>query len=125
MSGFELDEDGRPRAAFVFRDTYTGFRGHFPGNPVLPAVCTIQAALVLLSEWRSCDVRLARISSAKFYSMVTPGMQVQFACTMYEPDGAEAKATVEANTSEDRVAKLSLSAVCEPREEAADHAPQE
>ena len=47
---FDLTEadDGSLTARFVFPAEFTGFRGHFPEQPVLPAVCKIQAVVAML-----------------------------------------------------------------------------
>jgi 3-hydroxymyristoyl/3-hydroxydecanoyl-(acyl carrier protein) dehydratase len=53
------------------------FAGHFPGNPVLPAVAVIDASLELLRRiLDKPSVELKSIHSAKFVSLISPGMPV-------------------------------------------------
>ena len=54
------------------------FEGHFPGNPILPAVGIIDATIELLRAARKLeDLRVSRIVSAKFTSPVFPGAKVE------------------------------------------------
>ena len=48
------------------------FRGHFPGQPVLPGVCSIEIIRESLSIMTGRDVHLCKISQCKFTGMVNP-----------------------------------------------------
>jgi len=48
------------------------FQGHFPGNPILPGVATIQILKELLSEHLGCNISLARAANIKYLSFVNP-----------------------------------------------------
>ena len=48
------------------------FRGHFPGQPVLPGVCSIEIVRESLSIMMGRDVHVCRISQCKFTGMVNP-----------------------------------------------------
>lgn len=48
------------------------YRGHFPGNPVLPGVCTLQIIKECLSEQLNLTYRYDRISSCKYLSAINP-----------------------------------------------------
>jgi 3-hydroxymyristoyl/3-hydroxydecanoyl-(acyl carrier protein) dehydratase len=72
LSRLTRDTGGTWAASFVFPPRYAGFRGHFPGDPVLPAVCMIEAALAVLSAAREAPVRLVGIPSAKWLAPVRP-----------------------------------------------------
>lgn len=65
-------EDGRVRGVFSFSPDFPAFEGHFPGQPVLPAV--VQVAAVRLLAARHLDVKLIPVSlnRAKFKAMVGP-----------------------------------------------------
>jgi 3-hydroxyacyl-[acyl-carrier-protein] dehydratase len=65
------DEDGKITAQISFPKSFTGFKGHFPGKPVLPGVCKILSVLVLLELALKRRVRLKTIVLAKFLSLVT------------------------------------------------------
>ena len=48
------------------------FKGHFPGNPVLPGVCTLQIAKELLCGALGKDLRLAKSSNIKYPGFISP-----------------------------------------------------
>lgn len=50
--------------------------GHFPGQPVFPAVVLLEAVRGVLAE-ATPDLRLLAVSQAKFLRPVTPGMAVE------------------------------------------------
>ncbi|MCC8194260.1 MAG: hypothetical protein LIP28_06420 [Deltaproteobacteria bacterium] len=58
-------------ASFVFDADFAGFDGHFPGNPVVPGVAQIMAAVLTAAPDR--EARLRRIGRSKFLGMVLPG----------------------------------------------------
>jgi len=77
-------------ARFLFPEDFIGFQGHFPQNPVLPAVCEIQLALAMLEAWKEKRVILREIVFAKFSSPVTCNEEVVCSCSVGMEDGGEA-----------------------------------
>ena len=57
------------------------FQGHFPGNPVMPGVLTIQAmvqaAEIFCHEQSMTIPTLAQLKKARFKKMITPGDQLK------------------------------------------------
>lgn len=49
------------------------YRGHFPGHPVLPGVCTLQLVRECLDRGTGRRFRYAAIRECKFLGMVVPG----------------------------------------------------
>lgn len=72
LSRLTRDAGGAWSATFVFPSCYAGFRGHFPGDPVLPGVCMIEAVLAVLAAAQEAPVRLAGVTSAKWLAPVRP-----------------------------------------------------
>lgn len=71
-----LEGDRGYELAFRFDERFTGFQGHFPGHPVLPAfvqLLTGQCALCIRSgrNWR-----LRRVDRSKFLKTILPGRPV-------------------------------------------------
>ena len=58
-------------ASFLFAETFAGFDGHFPGNPIVPGIAQIMAAVQTASPDGS--FRLRQVSRGKFTDMVRPG----------------------------------------------------
>jgi 3-hydroxyacyl-[acyl-carrier-protein] dehydratase len=51
------------------------FDGHFPGQPVLPGVCTLEIIKDCISNIRHNRVMLSGISQCKFTGMVDPRVE--------------------------------------------------
>lgn len=50
---------------------------HFPGNPILPGICMVQAILVAGAMIRGVnDLRLVRLKNAKMMQPIQPGDKV-------------------------------------------------
>lgn len=71
-------EQGAVIGQFVFPADYLGFTGHFPGHPVLPGVCMVQAAVALLAAWHHAPVTLDEVVTAKWFAPVKPGAELTF-----------------------------------------------
>lgn len=69
-------EDGRITAQISFPKSFTGFKGHFPGNPVVPGVCKVLSVLVLLELALKQKAYLKTIVLAKFLSLVACEQEV-------------------------------------------------
>jgi 3-hydroxyacyl-[acyl-carrier-protein] dehydratase len=66
---------------FRFGDDFTGFRGHFPGYPILPAVVMPRLALALAGMRLDRPLTLRKIESAKITRAVFPGQPVRVEVT--------------------------------------------
>ena len=60
---------GELMVSITFPSEFSGFKGHFPGRPIVPGVCMVQAVLVSLGK----DVRLKQLVSAKWLVPVSSG----------------------------------------------------
>jgi len=58
-------------SVMIIRD-HPVFKGHFPGNPILPGVCTLQITGELLSKYVDQKLKLIKSESIKFMSLVIP-----------------------------------------------------
>jgi 3-hydroxyacyl-[acyl-carrier-protein] dehydratase len=94
MSDLGEAEAGELRAYFSFPPDFIGFQGHFPGRPILPAVCEVQAALAMLHAWRGERVRVREITMAKFAAPVSPDEEVRYLCSVTMEDSHQALAKV-------------------------------
>lgn len=48
------------------------FKGHFPGQPVVPGACMVQLVKDVLRTALNADVFLKRAANIKFISIITP-----------------------------------------------------
>ena len=70
-------ENGLFTASITFPDDFSGFQGHFPGNPIVPAVCQASAVEVLARKCFYNDLlRIAKISAIKVHTPILPGQKV-------------------------------------------------
>ena len=81
--------EGIVTARFLFSDGFIGFQGHFPGRPVLPGVCKIQAVMVIMQTWYKRKIKLKEIISAKFFSTVTCREELVFECREHAENNNE------------------------------------
>ena len=50
------------------------YKGHFPGNPVVPGVCQVQIVKELVSEILETDLVICKSDNIKFLSMIVPSV---------------------------------------------------
>lgn len=64
--------DNECSVSFLLRPEHAIFKGHFPGNPVLPGVCMIQIIKDVFSNARGRNVRLITVQQVKFLEIIVP-----------------------------------------------------
>jgi 3-hydroxyacyl-[acyl-carrier-protein] dehydratase len=65
-------QSGKAEAVILLHKDHDIFRGHFPGNPVLPGVCMVQIMKELISDILQKDVILTEANTIKFQNPVNP-----------------------------------------------------
>ena len=86
-------EDGWVRGRFRFLPGFKGFEGHFPGNPILPAVVQMLAAQVLIEQSVARPLVLRRVVNAKFRQQIRPEEEVCVAFRLRPKTGAHSYET--------------------------------
>lgn len=71
VQGIEKAENGISARIHLDKD-HEIFRGHFPGNPVMPGVCMIQIIKELTEEATGKDLFLSVSSNIKFMAIINP-----------------------------------------------------
>ena len=79
LEGFEVKDDWVV-AQISFPESFSGFQGHFPDQPVLPGVCQIALAMVMAERMRGTRQKLAEVVNAKFVAMVLPNQPLRIEC---------------------------------------------
>jgi 3-hydroxyacyl-[acyl-carrier-protein] dehydratase len=100
--------EGQVTASFIFSPEFTGFQGHFPGRPVLPGVCMIQAAVVMLQIREKTKIRLKEIVLAKFFSSVSCGEKLVIDCRERMKKGNEILVKAVVSSDNKKIAELKL-----------------
>ncbi len=63
-------------ARFCFPEDFIGFAGHFPGDPILPGIAQIMAAVCAAEREEPAYPALRAVKLCKFLSPVRPGQEV-------------------------------------------------
>ncbi len=110
-------EDG-VRGRFEFPESFIGFAGHFPNNPVLPGICKIKAALILLEQQYGTAVEIKEIVRAKFFSPVSVNQPLDFICREVSADRAHRVVSINITGDEEKkIAFLKLGVVLAKRDQ--------
>ena len=85
------------------------FKGHFPGNPVMPGVCMIQIIKELTEEATGKNLFLSVSSNIKFMAIINPekNADLQIAIDISQENG---EVKIKNTTSFDDTVALKLSA---------------
>ena len=94
---------GEASAEILFPGSFTGFRGHFPEQPILPGVCQISTAVAMAERMSGKRLTLVEVVNAKFVSIVRPNQLLQVQCWL-----AADLLTANLSSSGTRIAELKL-----------------
>ena len=61
---------------FHLSPSFCGFDGHFPGNPILPAVAQVMIAREAINTRTASNWSIVKMSRAKFQNMIPPGIVI-------------------------------------------------
>ena len=100
-------------ARFCFPKDFLGFKGHFPAKPILPGVCKIQAAVLMLEEIKRKPVRLKEIILAKFFAPVSFSEEIIFSLKESSNYDCEEDIDVLVNSNSTKIAQLRLKVAIE------------
>lgn len=89
-------------------DKHSIYQGHFPGNPVLPGVCTLQIIKECLDELMGTTLQYAQVSSCKFLSAINPTLtpRLQIALTAKPLEDGQIQLVAEGKTGDTDFIKL-------------------
>lgn len=68
----EEKEDGKREIEIELNPGHALYQGHFPGQPVVPGVCTLQIIKESAERIVNRPLQYAQIASSKFLSAVNP-----------------------------------------------------
>ena len=73
---------------YVFPAAFCGFQGHFPQNPVLPAIVQLMTARHSIAEKVGQDLLITKVTRAKFQKVITPDIPVTVIWTLRQQEDA-------------------------------------
>ena len=114
---FDLSEsrEGNINARFIFPSDFSGFKGHFPGRPILPGVCKIQAVIAMLEKWHKENVFLTEISMAKFFAPVCDNQEIIISSGKIDKVSDEPKIKASVISGGKKIADLQLKLLVKDR----------
>lgn len=59
-------------AVIMINEKHDVFKGHFPGNPIMPGVCMMQIIKELTEEITQFPLMLQTLSNVKFMALINP-----------------------------------------------------
>ena len=83
---FEASANRSARAAWVFKRSFSGFKGHFPTTPVCPGVCLVEAQLCAAERMLGQRVELREIANVKFLWPAFPERRIDGVLNLKELD---------------------------------------
>jgi len=96
ISSFEFsDAKDRISARLFFNKEHPIFGGHFPGNPIVPGVCTVQIIREILEKALEKQFMLTIASNIKYLGFINPvtTSEVQFDLVMKRTETASIACT--------------------------------
>lgn len=101
------EDQGKLSAQWEVNGELPFFDGHFPDNPILPAICIIDISLHLISQfYPQISLQEIQVKRSKFMAMVHPGDVVEI---LAESDDEKNWKVVWQNTKDQqKLAQLSL-----------------
>lgn len=73
---------------YAFPPAFSGFQGHFPRNPILPAIIQLMTARESIIEQMGRDLLIIKVTRAKFQKIITPDIPVTAVWTLREQEDA-------------------------------------
>ena len=102
--------DGGFEAILCTNPEHPIYKAHFPGNPITPGVCVIQAAGELLEQQLHSNIYLKTVKNVKFLSVIIPekGKKIRYSFSNLVEEENGCKVQVLVNDDSTVYAKISL-----------------
>ena len=82
-------------AVILINEKHEVFKGHFPGNPIMPGVCMMQIIKELTEQITQFSLILQTLSNVKFMALInpdeTPELRLELDVTITEEDFVKVK----------------------------------
>ena len=72
---------------YVFPQSFLGFQGHFPNQPILPAVVQVMIFRESIAEKLNQNLEIETMTRAKFLKVINPDTPVTAIWTLKETEG--------------------------------------
>ena len=68
----EKTSDSKYTITILVNEKHDVFKGHFPGNPIMPGVCMIQIIKELTEKITESTLMIQTLSNVKFMALINP-----------------------------------------------------
>ena len=68
----EKTEDSKHNITIFINEKHEVFKGHFPGNPIMPGVCMIQIIKELTEKITQKTLMIQTLANVKFMALINP-----------------------------------------------------
>jgi 3-hydroxyacyl-[acyl-carrier-protein] dehydratase len=68
----ENTADTKYKAVILINEKHEVFKGHFPGNPIMPGVCMMQIIKELIEQITGSSLFMQSLSNVKFMALINP-----------------------------------------------------
>ncbi|WP_281240053.1 3-hydroxyacyl-ACP dehydratase [Flavobacterium praedii] len=68
----ENTADSKYKAVILVNEKHEVFKGHFPGNPIMPGVCMMQIIKELTEQITGSALFMQSLSNVKFMALINP-----------------------------------------------------
>lgn len=72
LISLENTADSKYLATIVINEEHEVFKGHFPGNPIMPGVCMMQIIKELTEQIAESSLFMQSLSNVKFMALINP-----------------------------------------------------
>ena len=83
-----MEDGGDYLSYFKFPPEFTGFKGHFPSRPILPAVMQLAAVRKAVEKAVGRPLALRTVTKARFKAVVIPGETITIRTRIEQEKGA-------------------------------------
>ena len=91
----EKNDSQKHLAIISVNEKHEVFKGHFPGNPIMPGVCMMQIIKELTEQITSNSLTMQSLSNVKFMALinpfVTPELKLELTISTTEDDLVKVK----------------------------------
>ncbi|WP_293893379.1 3-hydroxyacyl-ACP dehydratase [Flavobacterium sp.] len=72
INSIDKKDDHNFEVVIYINENHEVFKGHFPGNPVMPGVCMIQIIKELTEQFTKSFLIMQTLASVKFTALINP-----------------------------------------------------
>jgi 3-hydroxyacyl-[acyl-carrier-protein] dehydratase len=72
VRSLENTDGNKYAAVIVVNEKHDVFKGHFPGNPIMPGVCMMQIIKELTEQVTKSPLLMQSLSNVKFMALINP-----------------------------------------------------